>query len=201
MAVENLFQQKNLERHEFVKRAQVGLIREAGYDDIEVEPRTDRHRNQRRADIRFADNTCLAKQIHYWIDHTIGHTLCNTYVDREYQHAGQVLKDLEKAKERQYLDGLQAERAHPVVSVGARAVIYRTVAMTSLGAIGDGALKVMNACTSFYKLQLKHQFEHRPRADGKSINTLVPAYRLRFRREMQFAIAHGNALIASAAGV
>ena len=94
-----------------------------------------------------------------------------------------------------------AERAHPAVADGARQVIYRTMAMTSLGALGDGTVNVMNGCTSFLKLRLKRELEHRPRADGKSVNGLTAAYRLRFRRETQFAIAHGNGLIACCAGV
>ena len=67
------------------------MIREAGYADIAVEPRTNVERDQRRADIFYVDRTAH-KHVHYYTDHCVAHPLwthiaCSDhFFDPEHRH-------------------------------------------------------------------------------------------------------------------
>ncbi len=186
-----------------IKHVREDLIKMVGYTDTHVEPRTDKESNQKRADISYKDKTDRSRHVHYYTDDTIGHPLCKTHIKKEMQdlNAQSTIKILEKNKEKHYSDFIRKARAHPTVIARARVVIYRTTAFTSLGEMGEGSVNFFNGSLSYYKAQLTKESRHSPRPDGLTPKHLTASLRFEFRVLTQFAIAQGNAAIATSVGL
>ncbi len=174
---------KKRDRHELVKNVRSELIAEVGYTDMFVEPRTNKESNQKRADIFSTDKTVLGRHVHYYTDDTIGHPLCKTYISDEVKDltAQHTILELEKTKARKYRDFILKAKAHPAVIAGARIVNYKTIAMTSLGEMGDDAVKFFNGCFSFLKKRLCKEARIAPRPDGLGVKDVVSRARFRYR--------------------
>ena len=50
---------------------------------------------------------------------------------------------LEKIKDTKYRDFILRAKAHPAVIAGARVINYKTIAMSSLGEMGNGAISIL----------------------------------------------------------
>ena len=62
-----------------VKKVRAGMLKEAGYDDVVVEPRTNIRRDQRRADIAYNDRSGFI-HVHYYTDDCVAHPLSETHI-------------------------------------------------------------------------------------------------------------------------
>ena len=203
--------QKISDRHELVKRARSGLVREAGLSDIRVEPRTSTT-DQRRADIFCADKTAHV-HVHYYTDDTVGHPLAPTYIackghsfnpDHAHGEAADpyhTLAILEAKKATAYASKLAQVRAHPAVLAGLRAINYKTCAFTSLGAYGKDTVKSLNGLAGYLKKQLQAAARLIPRADGRSVQFVVGRFRFAARAKLQAALLQGNSLLATEVGL
>ena len=185
-----------------VKYVRAELITAVGYTDKKIEPRTNKEIHQRRADIFFTDKTNNTKHIHYYTDDTIGHPLCKSHITNEIKDlaAQATIKTVENDKEKQYAEFVKKANNHPAVVAKARIIKYRTTAFTSLGEMGEGAVKFFNGCISHQKTQLIKEVRRRPRADGLSPKEITAKTRFKYRVLIQFAIAQGNAAIATSVG-
>ena len=194
---------KARDRHELVKHGRADMHREAGFSQITVEPRTDKARDQRRADIFYVDRWCQPT-VHYYTDDTIVHPLAKTYLQHEIKSAiahRYALHAAEKKKDDIYTESLNAVRLHPAVLSGNRSICYRTCAFTSLGDMNTGAAKDINCATRYFKRKMERAALNQMRADGLTPDQLAARFRLKYRARMQFAIARGNSIIARAAGI
>ena len=79
---------------------------------------------------------------------------------------------------------------------------YKTVAFTSLGELGEGAVKFFNGALSFYKSKRTLELRKSPRPDGLTPKELTKAQlRFQYRALIQFAIAAGNSALAASVGL
>ena len=193
---------KKKDRHELVKYVRAELITAVGYTDKQIEPRTNKEIHQRRADIYFTDKTNNSKHIHYYTDDTIGHPLCKSHIANEMKDlkAQSTIKTLEANKEKQYSEFIKKAKTNPAVIARSRVIKYRTTAFTSLGEMGEGAIKFFNGCISHQKNQLIKETRRTPRADGLSPKEITSKTRFKYRVLIQFAIAQGNSAIATSVG-
>jgi len=193
---------KKKDRHELVKNVRSDLISEVGYLDKRIEPRTNKEIHQKRADISYVDKSNIGKHVHYFTDDTIGHPLCKTHIVNEMKDlsAQATIKALEKNKSKHYAEFVQKSKSHPAVVQGTRVINYKTIAMTSLGEMGDGTVKFFNGCISYYKTRLTREIRQAPRPDGRTPKELTAELRFIYRVRLQFAIAQGNSAIATSVG-
>jgi len=184
-----------------VKYVRSDLISMIGYTDKHVEPRTNKEINQRRADLSYTDKTSISRHIHF-SDDTIGHPLCKSHIFNEMKDLASqaTIKSLEKNKNKHYADFIRKANTHPAVIARPRIINYKTIAFTSLGEMGESAIKFFNGCLSYYKTTLIKEIRRTPRADGLTSKELTAKLRLDFRTRIQFAIAQGNAAIATSVG-
>ena len=193
---------KKKDRHELVKYVRSELITMVGYTDKHMEPRTNKQIHQRRADLSYTDKTNISRHVHYFTDDTIGHPLCKSHISNEMKNPNSqaTIKTLEKNKSKRYADFIRRASTHPAVIQGSRIINYKTIAFTSLGEMGEGAIKFFNGCLSFYKTKIIKEIRRTPRADGLTPKELTSKLRLEFRTRIQFAIARGNSAIATSVG-
>jgi hypothetical protein len=187
-------------RHELVKNVRVEFIKEAGYGDLEAEPRTDRENDQRRADVFYTDKMTPNKHIHYYTDDTIGHPLCKSHFRGERKDPSHTLDKLVKDKEGEYSSKLATARLNHQVLAGYRVVVLLVCAMTSLGDSSAGLDKCVSAACGFVKLKAKLAARRSPRADGLTPQQLAKDFKQRFLDRLFFALVDGNAGIALAVG-
>jgi hypothetical protein len=188
------------DRHELVKHVRAAAIREAGYSEIKIEPRTNAQRDQRRADIFFVDRSAH-KHIHYYTDDCVGHPLCPTHIQGELSGSARVLDKLETAKIDHYADQLSAARTHPSVLAGLRVINFKPCAFTSLGEYGSGTIKFINAAAGYLKKRAVADACIAPRADGSTPSKLSAAFRSSLRAKLQIALMKGNGMIATEVGL
>jgi hypothetical protein len=193
---------KKKDRHEMVKHVRSDLITMVGYTDKRMEPRTNKELHQRRADLAYTDKTNRGRHIHYFTDDTIGHPLCKSHIANEMKDltAQATIKTLVKNKAKHYADFIRRANTHPAVNMKTVVINYKTIAFTSLGEMGEGAIKFFNGCLSHYKTALIKDIRRTPRADGLTAKELTAKLRFDFRTRIQFAIAQGNAAIATSVG-
>ena len=187
------------DRHELVKAVRADAIRTAGYDDIKVEPRLNKA-SQRRADVFYVDR-CGLKHIHYYTDDVVGHPLCDSHIKNETTDPLSTLGKVEKTKAASYAHVLDEARAAAAVTSGLRIVVYTTCSFTSLGALGKGSVKCLNAAAGFLKKRAVAAARSAPRADGLTPQRLSGLFRFRVRCELQAALMRGNGLIAAEVGL
>ena len=192
-------QKKNRDRHELVNGARVDAIKAAGYDEIKVEPRLSTS-NQRRADIFYVDRSSY-KHIHYYTDDVVCHPLCDTHITAEASDPLATLRKVEAAKGVAYAHVLDGARSAAAVIAGLRVIVYNTCSFTSLGALGKGTVKCLNAAAGLLKRRAVAAARAAPRADGLTPQRLSGMFRFRVRCELQAAILRGNGLIAAEAGL
>ena len=173
------------------------MIRDAGYDDLKVEPRLSTT-NQRRADIFYVDRSGH-QHIHYYTDDVVCHPLCNTHIAAEALDHCSTLKKVEAAKTAAYSRVLDLVRSSPAVTSGMRVISYNTCSYTALGALGSGTVKCLNAAASFVKKRAVAAL--RARDDGLTPQRLAGMFRFRARCVIQAAILRGNGLIAADVGL
>ena len=172
-------------------------VREAGYEDIKVEPRTNAQRDQRRADIFFVDRS-TSKHIYYYTDDCVGHPLCPTHIEGESNGTARVLDKLEQSKIDDYVGQLDAARHHPSVLAGLRVVNFKACVFTSLGEYG-GTVKFINAAAGL--LKKREDARRRPRADGCAPSNVSARFRSALRAKLQIALMRGNGMIATEVGL
>jgi hypothetical protein len=187
------------DRHELVKAVRVDAIRAAGYDDVKVEPRLNTS-NQRRADIFYVDRSSH-KHIHYYTDDVVCHPLCDSHIVAEVTDPLSTLRKVESAKAAFYAHVLDGARSAAAVTSGLRVITYNTCSFTSLGALGKGTAKCLNAAAGYIKKRAEVAARAAPRADGFTPQRLSGMFRFRVRCELQAALMRGNGLIAAEVGL
>ena len=190
---------KICDRHELVKAARADAIRAAGYDDIKVEPRLNTA-SQRRADVFYVDRSGH-KHIHYYTDDVVCHPLCDTHIRAETSDPLSTLKKVEGVKAASYAHVLDEARSARAVSAGLRVIVYTTCSFSSLGALGKGTVKCLNAAAGHLKKRAVLAARSAPRADGLTPQRLSGLFRFRSRCELQAALMRGNGLIAAEVGL
>ena len=108
---------------------------------------------------------------------------------------------MEKTKAASYAHVLDEARAAAAVTSGLRIVVYTTCSFTSLGALGKGSVKCLNAAAGFLKKRAVAAARSAPRADGLTPQRLSGLFRFRVRCELQAALMRGNGLIAAEVGL
>jgi hypothetical protein len=96
---------------------------------------------------------------------------------------------------------LDGARSAAAVSAGLRVIIYTTCSFTSLGALGMGTVKCLNAAAGYLKKRAVAVARTAPRDVGLAPQRLSALFRFRVRCELQAAIMRGNGLIAAEAGL
>jgi hypothetical protein len=192
------------DRHELVKDVRAQATAEAGYTRIDVEPRLAPMRNQRRADISFVEPARTGtKEIWHYTDDTGGHPLCKTHFDpptgREAVTPVHTLNMLDQGKANDYAFQLQLLRSASAVRSGLRVIVYRTCSFTSLGQLGKGMVKWLNAAAGH--LKKVETLRSVPRDDGLLPQQVAAQFRFRTRAMIQAAIMMGNGYIAKAVGL
>jgi hypothetical protein len=182
-----------------VKAVRVDAIRTAGYDDIKVEPRLTTA-SQRRADIFYVDRSSH-KHIHYYTDDVVCHPLCESHIEGEVLDPLSTLRKVEAVKAASYAHVLDGARSAAAVSAGLRVILYPTCSFTSLGALGTGTVKCLNAAAGYLKKRAVAVARTAPRDDGLAPQRLSALFRFRVRCELQAAIMRGNGLIAAEVGL
>ena len=74
----------------------------------------------------------------------------------------------ETRKADSYMQQLLQAKSHGAVAAGVRVIIYRTCAFTSLGELGKGSIKFVNAAAGYLKKRLTNEHERRPPLDGRT---------------------------------
>ena len=138
-------------------------IRTAGYDDIKVEPRLTTA-SQRRADIFYVDRSSH-KHIHYYTDDVVCHPLCESHIG-EVLDPLSTLRKVEGVKAASYAHVLDGARSAAAVSAGLRVILYTTCSFTSLGALGTGTVKCLNAAAGYLKRRTVAVARTAPRDSG-----------------------------------
>ena len=87
------------------------------------------------------------------------------------------------------------------VSAGLRVITYTTCSFTSLGALGIGTVRCLNAAAGYLKKRAVAVDRTAPRDDGFAPQRLSALFRFRVRCELQAAIMRGNWLIAAEVGL
>jgi len=174
----------------------VDAIRAAGYDDVKVEPRLNTS-NQRRADIFYVDRSSH-KHIHFYTDDVVCHPLCDSHIVAEATDPLSTLRKVESAKAASYAHVLDGARSAAAVTSGLRVIAYNTC---SLGALGKGTVKCLNAAAGYLKKRAVAAARAAPRADGLTPQRLSGMFRFRVRCELQAAIMRGNGQIAAEVGL
>ena len=187
------------DRHELVKAARVDAIRAAGYDDVKVEPRLNTS-SQRRADIFYVDRSSH-KHIHYYTDDVVCHPLCDSHIEAEATDPLSTLRKVESTKAASYAHVLDGARSAAAVTSGLRVIVYNTCSFTSLGALGKGTVRCLNAAAGYLKKRAVAAARAAPRADGLTPQRLSGMFRFRVRCELQAAIMRGNGQIAAEVGL
>ena len=111
------------------------------------------------------------------------------------------LKKVEGVKDTSYAHVLDAARSAPAVTSGLRIIVYTTCSFTSLGALGKGTVRCINAAAGFLKKRAVTAARAAPRADGLTPQRLSGLFRFRVRCELQAALLRGNGLIAAEVGL
>ena len=110
---------KITDRHELVKKARALMITQAGYSNIQVEPRLDAARNQCRADIFYVEPARAGtKETHFHTDDTGGHPLSPTHFRKEIEDFQHTPHNLEREKERLYMPHMDRLRSVAVLQSG-----------------------------------------------------------------------------------
>jgi hypothetical protein len=188
------------DRHELVKNVRAAAVKEAGYADIKIEPRTNALRDQRRADIFFVDSSGH-KTIHYYTDDCVGHPLSPTHINGELSGDARVIDKMEKVKNDSYAVQLDAARHHASVLCGMRVINFKACAFTSLGEYGKGTVKFINAAAGFLKKRAVADACRAPRDDGLSPAKLSARFRSALRAKLQVALMKGNGMLATEVGL
>ena len=183
-----------------MKNVRAAAVKEVGYSDIKIEPRTNALRDQRRADIFFVDSSGH-KTIHYYTDDCVGHPLSPTHINGELSGAARVIDKMEKVKNDSYAVQLDAANHHPSVLCGMRVVNFKACAFTSLGEYGKGTVKFINAAAGFLKKRATADECRAPRDDGLSPAKLSARFRFTLRAKLQAAIMKGNGMLATTVGL
>jgi hypothetical protein len=190
------------DRHEYVKKARAEMVRDAGYDDILIEPRREAERDQTRADISFKEpQRGGTKEIVHITDDTGGHPLSPSHFERgrERTDPTHTLTSLDQAKAVKYREYLERARAARAVTSGMRVVVFRSCSFTSLGALGKDMIKFINGAAGYCKRL--GTLSDTPRDDGLLPPRVAGLLRFRTRAAIQAAILTGNAQIARAVGL
>ena len=174
-------------------------IRAAGYDDVKVEPRLNTS-SQRRADIFYVDRSSH-KHIHYYTDDVVCHPLCDSHIEAEATDPLSTLRKVESTKAASYAHVLDGARSAAAVTSGLRVTVYNTCSFTSLGALGKGTVRCLNAAAGYLKKRAVAAARAAPRADGLTPQRLSGMFRFRVRCELQAAIMRGNGQIAAEVGL
>ena len=132
--------------------------------------------------------------------------MCNSHIEGEATDPLSTLKKVEGVKDKSYahvLDAhvLDAARSAPAVTSGLRVIVYTTCSFTSLGALGKGTVRCLNAAAGFLKKRAVTAARAAPRADGLTPQRLSGLFRFRVRCELQAALLRGNGLIAAEVGL
>jgi len=151
----------------------VDAIRTAGYDDIKVEPRLTTA-SQRRADIFYVDRSSH-KHIHT-TPMTWCATLCESHIEGEALDPLSTLRKVEGVKAASYAHVLDGARSATAVSAGLRVITYTTCSFTSLGALGMGTVKCLNAAAGYLKKRAVAVARTAPRDDGLAPQRLDRAH-------------------------
>ena len=120
---------------------------------------------------------------------------------RETKKNLSTLRKVEGVKAASYAHVLDGVRSAAAVSAGLRVIIYTTCSFTSLGALGTGTVKCLNAAAGYLKKRAVAVARTAPRDDGLAPQRLSALFRFRVRCELQAAIMRGNGLIAAEAGL
>ena len=96
---------------------------------------------------------------------------------------------------------LDEARSARAVSAGLRVIVYTTCSFSSLGALGKGTVKCLNAAAGHLKKRAVLAARSAPRADGLTPQRLSGLFRFRSRCELQAALMRGNGLIAAEVGL
>ena len=131
----------------------------------------------------------------------VGHPLCDSHIGDEATDPLSTLKKVEKVKAASYAHVLDEARSAPAVTAGLRVVVYTTCSFTSLGALGKGTAKCINAAAGHLKKRAVAAARSAPRADGLTPQRLSGLFRFRVRCELQAALMRGNGLIAAEVGL
>ncbi len=100
-----------------------------------------------------------------------------------------------------YAHVLDGARSAAAVSAGLRVITYTTCSFTSLGALGMGTVKCLNAAAGYLKKRAVAVARTAPRDDGLAPQRLSALFRFRVCCELQAAIMRGNGLIAAEVGL
>ena len=111
------------------------------------------------------------------------------------------LYKVESAKAASYAHVLDGARSAAAVTSGLRVIVYNTCSFTSLGALGKGTVKCLNAAAGYLKKRAVAAARAAPRADGFTPQRLSGLFRFRVRCELQAALMRGNGLIAAEVGL
>ena len=178
-------------RHDMVKAVRAAAIKQAGFTNVRIEPRTNAAQDQRRADIIFTAHWGGPTRIEYITDDTIGHPFSpsNAQID--------VLAKLSALKEDHYAEVLTALRSTNAVLFGQKKIVFWPCAFTSLGEYGMSTTLCMNAIVAFFR----HEAERKIRLDGLKPVLLAAVFRFSLRAKLQAALLKGNGYLATAVGV
>ena len=80
------------------------------------------------------------------------------------------------------------------MSAGLRVITYTACSFTSLGALGTGTVKCLNAAAGYLKKRAVAVARTAPHDDGLAPQRLSALFRFRVRCELQAAIMRGNGL-------
>ena len=79
------------------------------------------------------------------------HPLCDSRIVGEATDPLSTLKKVEGVKAASHAHVLDAARSAPAVTSGLRVIVYTTRSYTSLGALGKGTVKCLNAAAGYLK--------------------------------------------------
>ena len=177
-------------RHDLVKYVRRAAVEEAGFHQVENEPRTNAAGDQKRADISFV-NRFSKPETHYITDDTIAHPLCNAHINSD------VLAKKEKLKNDEYAVKLAQMRNSLAVVHGAKKIVFLACVMTSLGEYGKQMREFILTAAEHFKLHNEYDL----RDDGLSVETRAARFRFALRANIQAAILKGNGMLANFVGL
>ena len=117
--------------------------------------------------------TALKKKIIYNIlkknnypDDVVCHHLCDSHIEAEATDPLSTLRKVESTKAASYAHVLDGARSAAAVTSGLRVIVYNTCSFTSLGALGKGTVRCLNAAAGYLKKRAVAAARAAPRADG-----------------------------------
>jgi hypothetical protein len=118
------------------------------------------------------------------------HPLCESYIEVEVLDPFSTLREVEGVKAASYAHALDGARSAAAVSAGLCVITYTTCSFTSLGALGMGTVKCLDAAAGYLKKRAVAVSRTAPRDDGLAPQRLSALFRFRVRCELQ-AVATG----------